>query len=510
MSFAANPFRRTDLVILLLALALTAVFVAVGGGGFPLDDSWIHQTYGRNLSQTGQWAFVPGQPSAASTSPLYTVLLAAGYVFGVPYALWAHGIGALALALTGMIGARMEETASGDRRVGLAAGLALVTAWHLLWGAASGMETALFSLLTLALIALAWRELTPRSPDSGAIVRRGALFGAVAALTTLARPEGVMLAGFVGLALVIARPNMTWKDVIMWGAAAAVGFAIVLAPYLIYNLQVTGGLLPNTAAAKQMWARPMLAMSYPWRLWQMTLPLLAGGQVLLLPGMIAYLVVMLRRGRLGLIYLLPLAWGLGLIALYAAWLPFPFQHGRYVIPALPALIVCGVIGSARILAWGSGSAPARVLTRVLALSAALMFVVFLVPGLGAYRQDVAIVEEEMVTSARWIAANLPPQELLAIHDIGAVGYFAPRPIFDIAGLVNPEVIPVIPDPEATWALIEAQGARYLLAFPDQVPGDDPTDSRLCPVFTTGGTAALTAGGENMTLFALAWDGVCPP
>jgi hypothetical protein len=147
---------------------------------------------------------------------------------------------------------------------------------------------------------------------------------------------------------------------------------------------------------------------------------------------------------------------------------------------------------------------------VLALSAALMFVAFLVPGLQAYRQDVAIVDQEMVTSARWIAANLPPEELLAIHDIGAVGYFAPRPIFDIAGLVNPEVIPLIADAEATWALIEARGARYLLAFPDQIPGDDPTDSRLCPLFTTGGTAALTAGGENMTLYALAWDGACPP
>ena len=32
------------------------------------DDAMISMRYARNLAQTGQWAFVPGQPSAASTS----------------------------------------------------------------------------------------------------------------------------------------------------------------------------------------------------------------------------------------------------------------------------------------------------------------------------------------------------------------------------------------------------------------------------------------------------------
>ena len=35
-----------------------------GLAGFPLDDAWIHQTYARNLAETGQLAYLPGQPSA--------------------------------------------------------------------------------------------------------------------------------------------------------------------------------------------------------------------------------------------------------------------------------------------------------------------------------------------------------------------------------------------------------------------------------------------------------------
>jgi hypothetical protein len=40
--------------------------------GFPLDDSWIHLTYARNLALRGEWAFLPGVPSAGSTAPLWS------------------------------------------------------------------------------------------------------------------------------------------------------------------------------------------------------------------------------------------------------------------------------------------------------------------------------------------------------------------------------------------------------------------------------------------------------
>ena len=51
--------RRYDAVIVLVALVLVALYVAAAGGDFPLDDSWIHQTYGRNLAVYGDWAYPP-------------------------------------------------------------------------------------------------------------------------------------------------------------------------------------------------------------------------------------------------------------------------------------------------------------------------------------------------------------------------------------------------------------------------------------------------------------------
>lgn len=502
-----------DLPLIALACAVTAFYVAGAGGGFPLDDSWIHQVYARNLAQHGEWAFVPGQPSAASTAPLYTVLLALGYALGLPYALWTHGLGAAALALTALLGARMADRLSPGRWAGWAIGLTLALTWHLLWATASGMETMIFSLLTLALIALAWREADAPAQRAPAAARRGLVFGALAALATLTRPEGVTLAALIGVALLLARPQ-GWRATAAWCVAAALGFGLAITPYLLLNVQLTGGVLPDTASAKRAQAAPVLAVaSYPERIRDMLLPLLAGGQALLLPGITWYAVVIgqrARRSRRALLDLLPLAWAVWLVLLYAAWLPAPYQHGRYVIPALPGMIVCGVVGTLWLLAAARRSFGGRVVTRALGAAAALVFLYFaLVAGPAAYQRDVRIINEEMVAAARWIADNIPPQDLLAVHDIGAVGYFAPRPILDIAGLVNPEFAPIYNDGAAVFALMQARGARYLLAFPDQIPGEDAADSRLCPVFTTGGQAAVSAGGENMAIYALAWDGICP-
>src|SRR6185503_7001281 len=114
----------------------------------------------------------------------------------------------------------------------------------------------------------------------------------------------------------------------------AVCFGIVLAPYLIFNLRVTGGLLPNTAAAKRAESAAYLAQSYLWRVENVLTPLAAGGQLLLIPGMIAY-ALLLPHKRNSILHALILVWPAALILLYAATLPLEIQHGRYLIPSLP-------------------------------------------------------------------------------------------------------------------------------------------------------------------------------
>jgi hypothetical protein len=504
---------RRDALFLALAVALVALYrMAAGGGGFPLDDSWIHQVYGRNLGLYGQWAFVLGTPSAASTSPVYTVLLSIGYRLGVDFKLWTHLLGALALAGAGMLGARLaERLAPAVRGIGLLTGLALVFSWHLIWAASSGMETMLFGTWTLTLLLGGWRELDEaRSTVPVQVALRGFGFGALTALATLTRPEGIVLAGLVGLLVLVLHPHR--RGALVWAVGAGVGFLLFVAPYGVYNLRLTGGLLPDTAAAKQAENAPLLLEPYLARFNTMLTPILAGAQLFLLPGVVYALVVVLRRvpaERKAVYGLLLPFWSLALIGLYAARLPGPYQHGRYVIPALPTAIIFGVVGTAWLVEAARRSLAGRVLTRTLAISTALALVYFaFVAGLGAYRQDVSIIDQEMVAAAQWVAANVPADAPLAVHDIGAIGYFAPRPLLDLAGLVSPEIVPFILQKEAVWDWMYGKGAHYFVGFPYQAPGGDGSDSRLCPVYSTDGATSKLVGQPNFMVYRLAWDGRC--
>ncbi len=71
------------LAALLAVLFYLLVSARVSRIGFPLDDAWIHLTYARNFALHEQWAFRLGDPSAGSTSPLWTILLAIGYILNL-------------------------------------------------------------------------------------------------------------------------------------------------------------------------------------------------------------------------------------------------------------------------------------------------------------------------------------------------------------------------------------------------------------------------------------------
>lgn len=515
---------RRDAVFLLLSLVMVSIFVIFAGGwGFPLDDSWIHQTYGRNLALNGEWAFIPSQPSAASTSPLYTVVLAIAYFFRIPYFLWTHLLGILALTITASLGARMAEYALPEsKNAGWWVGLMLIMTWHLIWAAASGMETMLFGMMTILLIHLAWRETDEsRIHETQPLLIRGAIFGIATALTALARPEGVLLGGITALLMLIARPQGSLVKVITFGIGSAIGFTLMISPYLWLNWQLTESLLPNTANAKFEQHAILLQLPYWIRYRDLTLSISAGGQVMLIPGMIAYVWMKLRDKDVlkGLFFLLPVFWGLAHIALYAERLPATYQHGRYIMPVLPPFIFSGVIGTIwlihknrKIKGEASLAMLRRLIVQVLAISAGVLTLAFIPLGLNAYANDVAVINSEMVASTEFIKENIPEDELMAIHDIGAVGYFASRDMIDIAGLVTPEIIPIIANGDALWDYMEANDARYLMAFLDQLPGDTtPDDPRLCRIFYTDSpiTTRLKGGeGYSMAIYRLSYDATC--
>lgn len=462
--FPALTSRRRDLLIALTALIACAWYLVsswngAGALGFPLDDGWIYQTYARNLARTGQWAFVPGLPSTGSTSIWWTLLLAPGFRLPVSTLGWTYGVGWLSLAAAGWAADRLVEDRS--PLTALAAGLAVVLSWQLVWAAVSGMETALFAA------GLLWFFVWLKSHDPAEHDYRwqnGLLIGLWGGGLMLARPEGVLAPALAGGLAFLAGGRNGFGRRLVWALAGLLGFGLVLGPFFAFNARVSGSLWPNTFYAKQTEYAVLWLQPYVLRLWQQARSAFVGGQALLLPGLGWWIWRQVRERRW--LALVPLLWVVVHWGLYAARLPVVYQHGRYALPTAPILTVCGLEGLAGLVRPRSRRPLIRLFSRAWPLTVAALYVVVLaVLGGPAYGRDVAFIEEEMVTVARWLEANTPPDAVIAAHDIGALGYFAPRPLIDLAGLVSPQVVPYMHDPARLSEAIVSGDAAYLVVFP---------------------------------------------
>jgi hypothetical protein len=517
--FDCYSFRWQTLLFWLgLALLAGLFFLGVAAfgyevTGFPLDDAWIHQTYARNLAYSGQLAFVPGVPSAGSTAPLWSFWLSVGYVIGFPFRVWAYGSGILLLGLTGLTMARLVRWLFPQhQRAGLWIGLFCLFEWHLVWAAVSGMETMLFIWLAALLVERYLAIVAPKKEAQKFNHWLG--LGILGGLLVLTRPEGMGLVGLIGLDWACRCWRESNLKMLGWGwLGLATGVAILLVPYILFHLWLTGQPLPNTFYAKQA-EYAVILQSFPlwWRLFGGFGPpiesvqgvlrvVFIGPQLLLLPGLgfAAWLTIKERRAELGVIWL----WWLGFLLLYAVMLPVTYQHGRYQIPAIPWIILLGGWGTARLLALKPEGRRARlvvrVMSRVLVVALAVLVAAFLVLGAQAYGRDVRFIETEMVATAIWLNDHVASDVLIAAHDIGAIGYFTRRPLIDLAGLVTPQVIPIIRNEPALFDFLVARQADYLATFPSWYPQLTNNPS-LTPLFTTNAGWTVAAGGDNMVVY----------
>lgn len=470
------------LLIVIIYLLASRITYAIG---FPLDDSWIHQTYARNLALRGEWAFRPGVVSAGSTSPMWSTLLAFGFLLHLSPYIWTYFLGALillALACLGEWGVR-QIIPTYQPQIPWA-GLLFIFEWHLDWAAMSGMETLLHALLVTTVLVLLMTH-----------SRRYLRLGLLAALSVWVRPDGLTLVGPVVLTILLVEPDMRARAKAL--GRFLIGFGALLGPYLLFNLAIGGTPMPNTFYAKQAeyaaWqSKPVLE-----RLGQMFLQLLVGIGFVIIPGVGGWLASSIRRRDWG--SLAALIWCTGYLWLYVSRLPV-YQHGRYLMPAMPIFFLAGLLGLIEFVKSKLFNRYHWFVQTLWLASLGVVLLLFVVLGARSYAQDVAVIETEMVRTAKWVSANLPPDALIAAHDIGALGYFDNHPIIDLAGLISPEVIPFIRDEERLSRFLTEHGANYLIAFPEFYP-------RLARsrdvVFVSKGIFAPTFEQENMAVFR--WD-----
>ncbi len=521
---------RIPLRLLLLLAGLVAclrhLFAEIsrlkGGLGFPLDDSWIHLQFARNLAHGAGLSYNPGELVTGSTAPLWTALLALLFLLPGSVVVWTKLLG-VALYLAGIDATWRLSRELGLSRglAALASGLTLATSW-LVWSALSGMEIPLFVLLSLWGMILHVRERAdPERPP---------LSLAVLAVAVLARPEGLLLLllAFLDRLLVFAaaaapsdgpmertirrRPSF---QVLLAGAGLV---ACALASSFLFYGWAGGSVLPTTYAAKGggevrhllpdlHYLSNVLGLFFRPQPWA---TLLAAGGAATLAGRLG---TPRDRG------LLPALWLFGMPFAYSLLTPGPTRmlgnFGRYYFPLFPVLAILAALALEPALETMNRLRPAPPLRVVLGtLGAAALLaptVATLLQGESFYAQNVGNVQESDVAIARWLAGHVPPGAVLAVNDIGAIKYLLPNRIVDLASIATPEIGREVarataagtPWSEAMMAALERRHPDYVVIFPSWFP-NLAGDPRFTAVYTLPIQGNITMGGNEIVVYATPW------
>jgi arabinofuranosyltransferase len=381
--------------------------------GFPLDDSWIHAVFARNVASGQGFSFNPGEQVAGSTAPLYTLLVATLYKITGEFVWTEKILGVLCQAASAVLifFTMLAWEKKAKVRAFLAAAIVALSP-PLLWAALSGMEIPLYLLLVC--LGLYFRA-----------TNRPILMTLFWAIGVWVRPDGIFLL-LLGLAL-------TRKD--RWKQAAVAG--AIVGAFFLFNLGIGGTIFPQTVGAKAHLGLDPLKRTWnlmrEWgALWgvpyrntdELEQP------VLLLIGLLAGAWALRQRQ--------PLLW------LYALGLPivlslFREESGsgkRYILYVIPF--------GAILAAYGFEYLSKKILRErahqslIVAGTVAILWQgVHVAHKATQYGWNVQNIDKMQGYLGRLSKFLTNPGDRIATNDIGAIGYYSERPIVDLVGLVTP-------------------------------------------------------------------------
>lgn len=434
--------RRADVIdrLVLFGLLLAALAAGCSLQAALVDDAYIYLRIGANLGNGLGWTYNSGELANAATSATYTLLLTAvGKLVGYgPLALGlAWGIGLAGFACLQYLAWRPLY----GRILALLIVALVAGATRLLESV--GMETALLMALVTA-VALAWQH----RGDSW-------LTGVLVGLCMMTRPEGVLVAGLVGVVHLLHTRRMPWRS--------ALAAALLVLPWLAFAHFYFGGVGSHTAAVKAAqrsygwWAtQPGFAvgwlqqMRWPWP----SVALAAGGAALMVQ----------QASQRQVTGIFCVAFGLLQVGAYQA-MGAPAGYHWYYVPGnvaidLPLAVLlaaacltlrCRVRGSSR--DW---LPPLAALAGAAALVAGLAATPWHLPTAPYFSTQYRVVGD-------WLHEHGEPSDSLAATEIGYLGWYAGLRVLDIHALLHPRALPALRQANLHWWWDEGSRPRFVVS-----------------------------------------------
>lgn len=463
----------------LLALFLLALAIRFLPGPRSIDDAYITFRYARNLMAGEGFVFNPGERVLGTTTPLYTLLLAAlGLFSGGPSAPFpwlalslnavADGISAILLVLIGrQLGARLA---------GWGAALAWAIAPFSVTFAIGGMETSVYIFLLLSTF---WAYCG----------KRYSLAALSASLSLLTRPDALILILPLAFDRLILTPKRggqrpSTKETLL--------FLVPLSLWLMFAWSYFGNPLPQSLFAKSE-AYLLAPLSAFIRLLQHYATPFQGhlsfGQVWIGIGLVLF-------------PFLALAGTLSALRKNAASLPFaifpwfyfaafaianPLIFRWYLAPPLPFYFLFILLGIEGLLAYFFSWLKERRPIPLWLPGIATGFLLLLAPGVllladwevrpshGPQRpapemawMELELLYQQAAEELEVEFAGAPGSTTIAAGDVGALAYFSNAHILDLVGLNSPQTLDYYPLDDEAYV-------EFVYAVPTQLVLDEQPD-----------------------------------
>lgn len=443
-----------------LALAAAILIWHAQQYDFVTDDAFISFVFSRNLAEHGQLAFNLGDPVEGYTNFLWTFLLGALMVVGIPPELAARvlgvGFGLGVLAVTFRIGERV--LGRGHPVAGLAPLLLACSSGFACWSS-GGLETQLYTFL------LVWALDGYLAASAGEELRGLRRMAIGLALASMTRPEGPLIVALFAAHRVATNliGERRWKpNRAEWNAV--ITFLGLWAPWFAWRWWYYGWPFPNTyyvkaaGAAVPGYDAKMRANGwyYVGRWFAQT------GLAWASPLAIAGLIARPRRdARFALVTLAPIIFVVYLRYVAGVGGDFMGLH-RFIMPLFVLAALAVALGVANL-----GALAARLRARALVATAIMLVAGAAVLGafadrqlaltkaslrFGNFKNDRGIdtpaylraYTHDRVLIGKALAPCVRPDDYAIFGGVGALPYYARLRGIDVFGLVSSRVAHEVP------------------------------------------------------------------
>lgn len=397
------------------------------------EDAFITFRYALNLAQGNGPVFNIGEHVEGYSNFLWMVILGAGHwLSGWPIPTMARVLGVLAVLGTILVSYWLSRDLNGaSRHAALSAALFVASSGSFVAHGPGGMETTTFAFLLILTIWAAIREY-----DVGT--------GFLAALTTMTRPEGILLVFPLAMWLWVFRTLPTAERV-RKSLFLTISLGLLLIPWTAWRVWYYGYLIPNAIQAKQ---GSGLANQLGLGFVSTTEFILANPFLFILCVLVFLLLLAKKRGvRRAQMVLTPGGWLLlsaflmivGFASLVGGdWMP----GWRYLAPAVP--LACVLL----VHLWYRHAKGIQVTliphTRPIvpiALSVLMVGASFLHPSLIPRVRLLDYQVDGLAQQGLWFKETLPSGSVIATYANGALSYHAGPAIrvIDRVGLTDEHI-----------------------------------------------------------------------